>query len=167
MLRKWSYKEFWTDQGLPLPGVLAGDNPALTRMHLGMRLSGGVVQRGFKHWQLFVQTIVLKYYGSISCVSSLQVTWDSLVANINFRYWWYNAHPDWIRPCGKINFFSLLDIVTKLISFTRRHLVNELIFEQITGVETSGLFTNGWKITQLSRKEDGIISYYIVREPLQ
>lgn len=49
MLRKWSYKEFWTDQGLPLPGVLAGDNPALTRMHLGMRLSGGVVQRGFKH----------------------------------------------------------------------------------------------------------------------
>lgn len=36
MLRKWSYKEYWTDRGLELPGVLAGKNPALLRMHLGM-----------------------------------------------------------------------------------------------------------------------------------
>ncbi|KAL2061367.1 hypothetical protein VTL71DRAFT_7640 [Oculimacula yallundae] len=34
MLRKWSYKEYWTDRGLDLPGVVAGKNPALLRMHL-------------------------------------------------------------------------------------------------------------------------------------
>lgn len=34
MLRQWSYKEHWLDQGLDLPGSLYGD-PKLTRMHLG------------------------------------------------------------------------------------------------------------------------------------
>ncbi|GIC90536.1 oxidase ustYa family protein [Aspergillus udagawae] len=33
MLRQWSYKEHWLDQGLDLPGSLYGD-PKLTRMHL-------------------------------------------------------------------------------------------------------------------------------------
>ncbi|KAB8076230.1 hypothetical protein BDV29DRAFT_200319 [Aspergillus leporis] len=33
MLRQWSYKEHWLDQGLDLPGSLYGD-PRLTRMHL-------------------------------------------------------------------------------------------------------------------------------------
>ncbi|KAJ5895488.1 hypothetical protein N7495_007179 [Penicillium taxi] len=34
MLRQWAYKEYWTDQGLPLPGGLSPDSE-LSRMHLG------------------------------------------------------------------------------------------------------------------------------------
>jgi hypothetical protein len=137
MLRQWSYKEHWLDQGLDLPGSLYGD-PKLTRMHLGKFSKRLCMQQHMLTWLADHCIEVLR--ANIMCKYAIggRIPWRLTLS----RYVWCDADPYRIRSKSKHQ------VLQQFIAFhsnfqSRRHSESVRISGQTISAAISGRSVNG------------------------